>query len=319
MPEPLRKLVLDYLEEVEILGRSDRTARNYGRYLDNFTTWLARIVGSERDDLTIEHATAELLRQYRLYLARRRDSRSGRPITAPTRNIYLIALRQFLRYCRRRRNLAVPDPEEHLELAKERDVEIRSLDPGEVARITQAVALDTPTGLRDRAVIETLFGTAVRVSELVSLTIRQVNLERREAEVVGKGGRARLVILTRDAAHWLRRYLETRSDNSPYIFVSRLRDDMRLPKRLSVRQVQRTVDEAAKRAGIPFRVSPHVFRHARLSLLATFSGVHVAQRIAGHSSLATTSRYLHVGDSTLRSLYDQADEAAKAEANAKQG
>lgn len=218
-----------------------------------------------------------------------------------------------MRYCRRRRQLPVPDPEEILQLAKERDLEIRHLERDEAVRIAEAVPLGSPTGPRDRAVIETLFGTAVRVSELVGLTRRQVNLDRREAEVIGKGGRARLVLLTKDAAHWLRRYLETRSDDSPYLFISRRRDDKGSPNRLSVRQVQRIVDEAAQRAGMPFRVSPHWFRHGRLSLLARFSGVHVAQRIAGHRSLQTTSRYLHLGDQVLKTLYDQADEAGKAE------
>lgn len=313
MPEPLHRLALDFLEEIEIQGRSDRTARNYGHYLETLTTWLGTILGKEPNQVAIDDIAPELLRQYRLYLARRRDARSGRPITASTRNLYLIALRQFLRYCRRRRQLAVPDPEEHLQLAKERDVEIRRLEPIEVARIARAISLDAPTGLRDRAVIEALFGTAVRVSELVSLTIRQVDLEQRAAEVVGKGGRARLVLLTTDAAYWIRRYLETRTDVSPYLFVSRLRNEDGGPRRLSVRQVQRIVAEAARRAGLPFRISPHWFRHARLSVVAVVSGVHVAQRVAGHSSLATTQRYAHLGDATLRALFDRADEAAKAQ------
>lgn len=316
MASPLRKLVLDYLEEVELDGRSDRTARNYGGYLDRFTGWLHSILGKKAEDLVVEDITPEVLRQYRLYLARRRDARTGRPIGATTRNLHLIALRQFLRYCQRRRKLVVADPEENLQLAKERDVGIRRLEPQEVARIARAIPLDSPTGLRDRAVVEALFGTAVRVSELVSLTTRQVDLEHRAAEVVGKGGRARLVLLTKDAAYWIRHYLETRTDNSPHLFVSRLRSDDGAPRRLSVRQVQRIVAEAAQRAGIPFRVSPHWFRHARLSLVATYSGVHVAQRVAGHSSLATTSRYANVGDAALRSLYDRADEAAKAELGA---
>ncbi len=283
--------------------------RNYAQYLGTFSEWLARILGKDRDALTTADLTAERLRQYRLYLARRRDPRDGAPIAAATRNLYQIALRNFLRYSGQRRHLAVPDPEAELPLAKARDLEIRHLEPAEALRIAEAVSLDAPTGLRDRAIIAMLFGTAVRVSELVSLTIRQVNLERREAEVVGKGGRARLVLLTKDAAHWCRRYLESRADESPHLIVSNRRDDAAFLKPLSIRQVQRIVDGAARRAGVPFRVSPHWFRHGRLSLLARYSGVQVAQRIAGHSSLQTTSRYLHLSDAHLRSLFDQAEEA----------
>ena len=256
--------------------------------------------------MSLDAVDAERLRQYRLFLARRRDPDSGRVIGAGTRNVYQVALRNFLRYCRRRK-LDAPDPDEHLQLAKERDREIRHLTRAEALRVADAVRLDEPSGLRDRAVIEMLFGTAVRVSELAAMTRRQVNLDRREAEVVGKGGKSRLVLLTEDAAHWLRRYLETRSDDATPLFVSNRKDDDGALRALSVRQIQRTVDEAAQRAGLPFRISPHWFRHTRLTTLARHAGVETAQRIAGHSSLATTSRYLHVTDDHLRRAFDEAE------------
>ncbi len=309
----LRGLVLDYLEEVEIRGRSDRTVVNYRAYLEAFLAWLGALLAKGVDALTVADLTAEHLRQYRLYLARRRDARSGRPIGATTRNLYTIGLRNLLRYCRGPRKLDVPDADEHLQLTKERDVEIRHLEPSEVARIAVAIRLDAPTGLRDRAIVETLFGTGVRVSELVSMKIRQVNLDRREAEVVGKGGRSRLILFTEESAGWLRRYLETRADDAPHLFVSNRRDEDGVLRPLGIRQVQRVVDDAARRAAIPFRVSPHWLRHGRLTVLARFSGVQVAQRVAGHSSLQTTSRYLHVSDEHLRAAFDHAEEAARKE------
>lgn len=314
MAEPaassLHDLLLAYLEEVEIKGRAAITAKRYGEYLDAFAKWLGAVRHVERDMLTIDHIDAETLRQYQLYLARRRDSRDGHVIAAPTRNLYLIALRNFLRYCRRR-TLAVPDPDESLELAKTRDREIRHVERDEIARMAKAIPLDEPNGLRDRAILEALFGTACRVSELCALTRRQVDLDRREAEVVGKGGKSRLVLLTEDAAYWIRRYVESREDESPHLFVSRRRDDEGEARAISVRQVQRVVDEAAKRAGLPVRVSPHWLRHSRLTVLARNGSVQAAQRIAGHASLQTTSRYLHLSDPQLRSLYDRAEEADK--------
>lgn len=302
----LRELVTDYLEELEIAGRASITAKRYGAHLQLFLRWLQAIGGTT--DLSLNAITLERLRQYRLYLARRRDSRTGLSISASTRNLHLIALRGLLRYARKRK-LDAPDPDEALELAKTRDTEIRHLERDEVQRIATAVRLDRPHGLRDRAIIEALFGTGCRVSELVAMTRRQINLDRREAEVVGKGGRSRLVLLTVEAATWIRRYLESRSDDAPYLFLSRQRDIEGQQSSLKVRQVQRIVERAAERAGIPFRVSPHWYRHSRLSVLARWSGVQVAQRIAGHASLQTTARYLHVSDQQLRRAFDDAEQA----------
>ncbi len=302
----LRALVHDYLEDLEISGRSQLTVRRYAAYLDTFMDWLAFSVKTDAASLDTRHVTDERLRQYRLFLSRRRDPASGRAIGPGTRNLYAIALRNVLTYALRQRKLDVPDPQDTLQLAKERDVEIRHLDRDEVERLRRAVDLAKPTGLRDRAITEVLFGTGVRVSELAAFTIRQIDLERREAEVIGKGGRSRLVLLTEEAAAWLRRYLETRTDDHPALFVGTTRKELRA---LSVRQVQRVIDVTSKRAGLPFRVSPHWLRHSRLTVLARHSGVQVAQRIAGHTSLATTSRYLHVSDPHLRKAFDDAERA----------
>jgi site-specific recombinase XerD len=302
----LRALQADFVEELEIRGRSDLTARRYDAYTRTFLDWLAARRAKDAPSLQLADIDPEALRQYRLYLARRRDPADGHVIGPGTRNLYSIALRGFLKYCSRR-GQDVPDPEQHLELAKVRDLEVRHLERPEVERIASAVRLDARTGLRDRAVIEVLFGTGVRVSELAAMRRRQVNLERREAEVVGKGGRSRLVLLTKDSAHWARRYLESRSDDAPWLFVSNRKDDDGVLCALSVRQIQKIVDAAAKRAGIPFRVSPHRFRHGRLTLVARHLGVEAAQRVAGHASLATTSRYLHVSNPMLRDGYDEAE------------
>ncbi|MGH2378549.1 MAG: tyrosine-type recombinase/integrase [Candidatus Limnocylindria bacterium] len=302
----LGHLVLDHLEDLEIAGRASITAKRYGAYLDTFLEWLAFQTHKDPAELHADDVTDERLRMYRLFLSRRRDPQTGRPIVASTRNLYQIALRGFLTYVARRRKIAIPDPEDTLELAKERDIEIRYLDRAEVDRIREAIDLSKPNGVRDRAVLEMLFGTGVRVSELAALTIRQVDLARREAEVIGKGGRSRLVLLTEEAAGWVDRYIATRTDDHPAMFVRSHRKDVQA---LSVRRIQKILDDAAKRAGLPFRVSPHMLRHSRLTILARHAGVQAAQRIAGHSSLATTSRYLHLSDPHLRAAYDKAEKA----------
>ena len=301
----LGALVHDYLEDLEIRGKSQLTAKHYGANLATFLEWLAFQSRKERTDLTTVDVDNERLRTYLLFLARRRDPRSGRPIGPAARNVYVTALREFLRYVRRRGH-EVPDPTEALPRARERDVEIRHLGREEFERLRAAIDLKRQAGLRDRTIVETLFGSAVRVSELASLTVRGTDLKRREIQIVGKGAKSRLVLLTEEAASWIHRYLATRRDECASLFVT---SKARTVRGLGVRQVQRVVETAAMRAGLPVKVSPHWLRHSRLTILARHSGVEVAQRVAGHSSLATTARYLHVTDTQLRALYDQAEKA----------
>lgn len=309
MGNGLRTLVNDYLEELEISGKAERTVQRYGAYLDAFLVWLSSASHVEAQQLSCSDLTAERLHQYRLFLARRRDRRDGELIGPATRNLYQIALRNFLRYATRRGELKIGDMERHLELSKRRDIAVRHLERADVMRILKAISDDKPTALRDRAIVQTLFGTGCRVSELVTMTRRQIDLERREAEVIGKGGRSRLILLTREAAAAIRRYLDSRADQSDVLFLSNRTDADGLPVALTVRQVHNIVESAGKRAGLPFRVSPHWFRHGRLTIVARHLGVQAAQRVAGHASLQTTSRYLHVTDRFLRAGYDEAERA----------
>lgn len=302
----LPTLVHDYVEEVEIRGKAEATARHYAAYLETFLEWLAFHAHVERAALRAADVDAERLRAYQLFLARRRDRRTGRPIGPATRNLYVTALRELLKYVRHRRAIEVPDPLDALPRAKERDVEIRRLGREEFERLRNAIDLSAPGGLRDRAILEALFGTGARVSELAGLTIRAVDLKRREIQVIGKGSKARLVLLTEEAAGWIERYLATRRDDCPALFVTARGSAVH---RLGVRRIEKIVERASERAGLPFAVSPHWLRHSRLTIVARHSGVEVAQRVAGHASLQTTARYLHVTDEQLRALYDQAEKA----------
>lgn len=304
-PVGLRDLALQYIEDLEIGGRSGLTAKHYLASLDFFIEWLAFQTAKAQQQLTTADVDEERLRTYQLFLARRRHPYSGKPIVAATRNIYLTALRRMLHYGRRRLHLGLPDPDETVQRARERDVEIRHLAREEFERLRNAVDLTKKAGLRDRAIIEALFGSGARVSEVSALTIRGCDLHRREAQIIGKGSKARLVLLTEEAAAWIERYLAARTDDCDALFVTTKGG----PRKLGVRQIQRVVETAATRAGLPFKVSPHWLRHSRLTIVSRHSGVEIAQRVAGHSSLQTTARYLHVTDSQLRALYDQAERA----------
>lgn len=306
VPVPLPALAHDYLEDVEIRGNAGVTAKHYGSYLRTFIEWLAFHRRTAKAALTTADVDAEGLRTYQLFLARRRHPRTGRPIVAATRNLYVTAVRELLKYARHRHDVEVPDPDDSLPRAKERDVEIRRLRREEFDRMREAIELSKPGGLRDRAILEALFGSGARVSEVAGLTVRALDLRRREVQIIGKGSKSRLVFLTEEAAAWIERYLATRRDDCPAAFVTVKGKKARA---LGVRQIERIVERAARRAGLPFRVSPHWLRHSRLTIVSRFSGVEVAQRVAGHASLQTTARYLHVSDSHLRALYDKAERA----------
>lgn len=304
-PVPLQELVTEYLEDLELRGRGALTVKRYRGSLQAFTRWLAAQTGRRQQALTSADIDQERLRAFQLFLTRRGDPRTNRVLLPATRNGYASALSGLVTYGRRRRHLPLPDPEVAVMRAKKRDVQVRYLSREEVDRLREAVDLAKPTGLRDRALVEALFGSGARVSELAAMTVRGFDPKRREVEIIGKGSRSRIVFLTPEAAGWIERYLNTRSDDHTALFVTSKGD----PRALGVRQIERIVGSLAVRARLSVRVSPHWLRHSRLTIVARHSGVEVAQKVAGHSSLQTTARYLHVTDAQLRALYDKAEQA----------
>jgi integrase/recombinase XerD len=214
--------------------------------------------------------------------------------------------------------LDVPAPDTVV-LAKVGDQTTRHLEVHEFQLLVDAIPKDSAHRLRDRALLEVLFATGCRLSELCGLTRRRVNLKTREVEVIGKGKKARGTFLTDEAADWLQRYLNTRRDESPHVFISsqsvrNVRDPKTGQKRptkgvypLSPRQVETIVSHLALRAGLPEHFSPHWFRHGRLTIMARHSGLLAAQELAGHASPQTTRRYTRITSSELKKHFDDAD------------
>ncbi len=292
------RYVKEYLEYLEIeRGRSERTTRNYAFYLDRFGDWAGYPNPSA--------ITEDMVRNYRLHLNRDYDGRDGADMKKSTQNYHLIALRSFLKYLAKRdiRTLA----SNKIELAKQDSRHIDFLEEDELERLRKAPdQIGGILGKRERAIVEMLYCSGLRVSELAGLKIEQINLKKDEFTVKGKGSKHRVAFLTKDAKQALREYLDARKDTSPYLFVGHDRaKDARLETLpLSPRSIQRSIDKLGRMAGITKRISPHVLRHTfATELLRNGADIRSVQAMLGHESITTTQVYTHVTDKGLRDVH----------------
>ncbi len=287
MNTEIEKLLADYLGYLEIeKNRSAKTSENYARYLRAFI--------GKTGVKTPGDITPDVVRDFRVLLAR-----TG--IKKVTQSYYVIALRTFLAYLVRR-GITVLSPET-IELPKiaRRDIEV--LDYRELERL-----LSAPTGtdlrtLRDRALLETLFSTGLRLSEVCGLN-RYVDLERGELSVRGKGDKLRVVFLSVGSKEKLRAYLEKRGDAEEALFVSISRGGKTIG-RITPRSVERLVDFYARKAGIPKKVHPHQLRHSfATDLLINGADIRSVQELLGHANISTTQVYTHITNKELREVHE---------------
>lgn len=292
----LKRQFLEYLEIER--GRSVKTVENYDRYLEKFFAF------AKTDDP--KKLTEEMVRTFRLYLNRQPGTKIGGridPMKRRTQNYYLIALRAFLKYIRKR-GIASLSPEV-IELAKVPERSLDLITPQELDRLMNAPDTATPAGLRDRAILELLFSTGLRISELCGLSIDDVDLTRDEFSVRGKGDKIRVVFLSDSAKRAIKEYLQTRKDMDDALFVQ-YGKNMKNAKelRLSPRAVQRMLKACAAKAGITRKVSPHVIRHSfATDLLSNGADLRSVQALLGHANIGTTQIYTHVTDKHLRDVH----------------
>jgi len=298
----LAELKRQFLEYIEIeRGRSVRTAENYDRYLSRF-------LGFAKTD-NPKDLNEELLRKYRIWLNRqtvRGGDRGGSELKKRTQNYYLIALRAFLKYLGKR-GVESLSPEA-IELAKVSERQIDVLTHEELARLLKAPAGNDARSLRDRAILELLFSTGLRVSELCSLP-RDIDLSRDEISVRGKGEKVRVVFLSPEAKDAVRAYVKKRGDIDDALFIAHHKGsgkaaERQKPLRLTPRSVERIMERYAKIAGISRRATPHVLRHSfATDLLENGADLRSVQAMLGHSNIATTQIYTHVTDKGLREIH----------------
>lgn len=296
----LSELILDYIEHLEVEGgRSAKTAENYRLYLERLVEFT--------NDIKVESISPEILRKYRLWLNRYKNSNEDE-LAIITQSYHLIALRGFLTYLVKR-DIPSLSPEK-IDLPKVARKQVTFLHYDEVSRMLDSIQLDDEQGLRDRAIIELLFSSGLRVSELVNLNRDHVNTKRREFMVRGKGQKDRPVFIGEATATRVEDYLGARLDNLPPLFLSYSRNNVSTTtgdyRRLTARSIQRIISKYARLAGITKHVSPHTMRHSfATDLLMNGADIRSVQSMLGHSNISTTQVYTHVTDEHLREVYEK--------------
>lgn len=296
----ISELLLDYIEHIEVEGgRSANTAENYKLYIERFVEFT--------EDMMVEKITIETIRKYRLWLNRFHNDKNEELATI-TQGYHLIALRGFLNYLSKR-NIATLSPEK-IELPKMARKQVTFLRYDEIERMLEQINVNDEAGLRDRAIVELLFSSGLRVSELTNLNRDHINTKRREFMVRGKGQKDRPVFISESAAEHVDNYLASRSDSLPPLFLSYSRNNQVTTtgdyRRLTDRSIQRIVNKYTKLAGITKHVSPHTMRHSfATDLLMNGADIRSVQMMLGHSNISTTQIYTHVTDEHLREIHEK--------------
>lgn len=292
--------VANFLEYLELeQNRSRKTIQNYSHYLTRLSDYAGEIKLKDID--------AELVRKWRMWL-NRLPTNTNDELSKITQNYHLIALRSFLRFCAKR-DWETLQPDK-IELARTHRPQVTFLTPEELERLTAQPDTSKLNGLRDRAILELLFSSGLRVSELVGLDRDHINLKRREFMVRGKGQKDRPVFISDEAGAWIEKYLARRTDNTKPLFIrysgSKKIDNSGNFTRLTARSVQRMVSRYALLAGITKHVSPHTLRHSfATDLLMNGADLRSVQVMLGHSNIATTQIYTHVTDPHLKAVHEQ--------------
>lgn len=301
-------MIQQFLEHCEIeKNQSLKTVDNYGRYLRRFFEFVG--------DIEVEKIDLPMVQQYRLHL-NRTANKNGETLSKKTQNYHVIALRAFLKYLMKN-DITTMAPEK-IELSKipERTVEFLSRE--EVSALFNAVSKNPQKSkrqsqaLRDIAILEMLYSTGLRVSELAALNRNQVDLKRREFMVRGKGRKPRIVFLSAHAAERIQAYLKNRDDAFEPLFINagRSRAGLDITKgekrRLTTVSIESLVRKYAMLAGIIKRVTPHTLRHSfATDLLQNGADIRAVQEMLGHASITTTQIYTHLTNRRLKEIHEK--------------
>lgn len=301
---PIKEHIPDYLDWLELeKGLSSNSQENYSKFLKRFFEYLTV---NKLDDLKPNELTPDHIWKYRLFLSRQYRQKNTSALKRSTQNHYLVALRSLLGFFVEK---DIPSlPPEKVKIPKNKDDEktVNFLTLEQVEKLVQVVDISATKGLRDRAILEVLFSTGLRVAELVALNKEQINIKPEiidlEVSIIGKGGHPRTVYFSERAVNWLIKYLKTRSDNEKALFVNYAG---KAPlTRLTIRSVERLVKQYTLLAGLPLTTTTHTMRHSfATDLLMKGVDLRVVQEFLGHRNIATTQVYTHVTKPHLREIH----------------
>lgn len=278
---------------------SPYTIRNYTSDLRDFFRFL-----SSKNVISLEHADKYLIRGYLSFLMKEGIEKSSiaRKMSA-IRSFYKYLIREEYIHANPVATISSPKLDRRLP---------SFLTIQEVEQLLDAPDISTPQGQRDRAILELLYASGLRVSELVSLNLNWINLDTREIRVIGKGSKERIVLMGLPALKALQNYI---NDGRRRLLGDRSGDAVfinRLGRRIPVRRVQKILDSCAKKAGFEKRVYPHLLRHTFAThLLDHDADLRVVQELLGHASLSTTQVYTHVSKAQAKKVYLAAHPMAK--------
>jgi len=305
--KPIPKHIPDFLDFCEVQkGLRTNTQKNYQHYLHKFTGWLA---SRNLEGLLPHQLTPEHIWDYRLYLSRYQNPKNGQTLKKSTQNYYLIALRAFLGYFVQKDIVSLPPDKITLPKADKSTKSIKFLTIEQVEKLLNTVQPKDAISIRDRAILESLFSTGLRIAELVSLNTEQfANIKDKkdfELSVIGKGGTPRAVYFSQRALEWIKKYLSVRNSSEKSLFIN-FRDKDGTGGRLTPRSIERIVKKYAILAGIPVFTTPHTLRHSYATDLLT-QGVDLRsiQEFLGHKNIVTTQIYTHVTNKRLRDIHRQ--------------
>jgi len=298
--KPLTQHLTSFLDWLDIeKGLSNKSQENYSRFLKKFIDWLKK---NNLENLKPHELSPAHIWDYRVYLSRH----SKKPLKKSTQNYYLIALRSLLNYFADRDILSLPS--EKIKLAKDKDEKkVHFLNLEQVEKLVSIPNTQKINGLRDRAILETLFSTGLRIAELVSLDQEQMVIKPTtkdlEISIIGKGGHVRTVFFSERAIYWIKEYLDTRKDNNKALFIS-YQGRKNTSKRLTDRSIERSIKKYALLAGLSSKTTPHTLRHSfATDLLNQGVDLRLIQEFLGHRNIATTQVYTHVTNKQLRDVH----------------
>ena len=305
--KPIAKYLTDFLDYCEIeKGLANKTQENYARFLQKFFNWLEN---NGMGDMVPVDLNTDHIWKYRVFLSRYVDPILKKPLKKSTQNYYLIALRSLLEFFVEKEIASLsPSSVKLAKDKKEHDVKFLKLD--QVEKLLLAPDINTKIGLRDRAILETLFSTGLRVAELAALNCEQIRINDKTKEleiaVVGKGGKVRTVYFSERTIKFLRMYLGKRHDSDEALFINYKPgiEKTNLPRRLTTKSVEEIVKKYVKITGLPIMATPHTLRHSfATDLLAEGADIRLVQEFLGHRNIATTQIYTHVTNKQLRDIH----------------